>query len=223
MRVKIGNYTNWMGPYQIAEKLLFWLDKHEDKRVHKFGTWLAGGEDKDSLLMRACTWIHSKQKRQIVVKLDRWDTWNMDATLAIIILPMLKQLKATQHGAGFVDDADVPEGIGLWSDEADPKENEFDTDSNHFKRWEWVLDEMIWAFEQKQPDYDWEDQYHSGKIDMTWKPIGELDAEGDAKMYEMEKGPLDTHQFDTEGHKQHQARITNALKLFGKYYQNLWD
>ena len=24
MRVKIGNYTNWFGPYQLAEKLCFW-------------------------------------------------------------------------------------------------------------------------------------------------------------------------------------------------------
>ena len=221
MRVKIGNYPDWIGPYQIAEKLLFWLDKDKDERVHKFGTWLAGGEDKDSLLMRACTWIHSKQKRQVVVKLDRWDTWNMDATLAHIILPMLKQLKATQHGAGFVDDADVPEGIGLWSDEAEPKENEYDTDSNHFQRWEWVLDEMIFAFECKLDD-SWEDQFREGEIDWDSVPCA-WDLLGKPTMYEMKDGPNHTYKCDYDGMKVVQARITNGFRLFGKYYQNLWD
>lgn len=221
MKVKIGNYPNWVGPYQIAEKLLFWLDKHEDKRVHKFGTWLAGGENKDSLLAKACSWIHSKQKRKVVIKLDKWDTWNMDGTLALIILPMLKQLKATQHGAGFVDDEDVP--MHLRSTSAEPKKNEWDTDSNHFQRWEWVLDEMIWAFEQQQPDCDWEKLYQSGSHDMKLVPTGEVDADGDPTMYKMELGPLDTFKVDQVGRKQHQDRINTALTLFGKYYQNLWD
>jgi len=218
MKVKIGNYPSWIGPYQIAEKLLFWLDKHEDERVHKFGNWLAGGDDKESLLARFCTWIHSKQKRQVVVKLDRWDTWNMDSTLSLIILPMLRQLKATQHGCGSVDDRDVP--THLSSIAAPAKENDWDIDANHFKRWDWVLDEMIWAFEQMQPDCDWEAQYHSGNHDVKWTP-NELD--GKAITYTMERGPLDTHQFDSVGYQQHQDRITTGLKLFGKYYQNLWD
>lgn len=219
MRVKIGNYPNWIGPYQIAEKLLFWMDKDTDKRVHKFGRWLAGGEDKDSLLMRACTWIHSKQKRQVVVKLDRWDTWNMDHTLAHIILPMLRQLKATQHGAGFVDDEDVP--LFLRSTSAPPKENEWDTDGNHFKRWDWALDEMIFAFECKLDD-SWEDQFRKGEID--WKSVPcAWDEKGEPTLYEMKDGPNHTYECDYEGMKKVQDRITNGFRLFGKYYQNLWD
>ena len=38
------------------------------------------------------------------VKIDYWDTWSMDHTLSYIIVPMLKQLKATKHGAPYVDD-----------------------------------------------------------------------------------------------------------------------
>ena len=30
MKVYIGPYTNWVGPYQIAEKILFWMDRYED-------------------------------------------------------------------------------------------------------------------------------------------------------------------------------------------------
>ena len=218
MKVKIGNYPTWTGPYQIAEKLLFWLDKDKDERVHKFGTWLSGGEDKDSLLARFCNWVHSKQKRQVIVKLDRWDTWNMDSTLALIVLPMLKQLKVSQHGCGSVDDGDVP--THLSSIAAPAKENEWDIDSNHFKRWEWVMGELIWTFEQMQPDCDWDAQYHTGVHDTKWIP-NEID--GKVVTYTMEKGPLDTHVFDSIGHQRHQDRITAGLKLFGKYYQNLWD
>lgn len=218
MRVKIGNYPNWIGPYQIAEKLLFWLDRHEDERVHKFGNWLAGGDDKDSLLAKFCNWIQSKKKRKVVIHLDRWDTWNMDSTLALIILPMLRQLKAAQHGCGFVEDADVP--MFLRSTSAPAKENDWDIDANHFKRWDWVMGELIWTFEQMHPDCDWSAQYHSGEYDVKWIP-NEVD--GKVVTRTMEKGLLDTHVFDAEGHQKHQDRITNGLKLFGKYYQNLWD
>ena len=37
-----------------------------------------------------------------------YDTWSMDHTLALIIVPMLKQLKETKHGAPNVDASDVP-------------------------------------------------------------------------------------------------------------------
>jgi len=43
-------------------------------------------------------------KRVETILLDPYDTWNMDHTLALIIVPMLKQLKATKHGAPCVDD-----------------------------------------------------------------------------------------------------------------------
>lgn len=84
------------------------------------------------------------------VIIEPFDTWSMDHTLSLIIVPMLKQLKETQHGAPHVDDEDVPEEIRSTS--APPKENDWDVDDNHFKRWEWVMDEMIWAFTQIKED-----------------------------------------------------------------------
>ena len=48
------------------------------------------------------------KEQKVNVQIDKWDTWNMDATLAHIIVPMLKQLKATKHGAPYVADEDVP-------------------------------------------------------------------------------------------------------------------
>lgn len=105
---------------------------------------------------------------QIVI--HSWDTWNMDNTLALIIHPMLIQLKNTKHGyPGHLTE----------------------------ERWDEILDEMIWAFEQK--NIDWEDQYYGPLVD----------------------GEFEWH--DAEGQKAHQERMTKAFKLFGEYYENLWD
>jgi hypothetical protein len=106
----------------------------------------------------------------------------MDHTLADIILPMLKKLQETKHGAPDVDDEDVPEE--LKSTSSPPKENVWEVDPNHFKRWDWVMDEMIWSFEYKLKDTDLDD------MDI-WAANG--------------------------------VRAQNGFRLFGKYFQSLWD
>jgi len=224
VKVKIGPYKNWIGPYQIAEKILFWKDKNTDDTVHNFGCWLSGervkesdhwlGEnDKPSLLLRFCQWVESKRERTIKIHIDSYDTWNMNSTLSLIIVPMLKQLKGTKHGAPWTDDADVPEH--LRSSAAPPKKDEWDIDENHFPRWEWVMGEMIWAFEQDTNE--WENQYYSGKIDMR----SEKD---EGSVYtRLVDGPNHTFKIDSDGMKKHQERINNGRRLFAKYYDGLWD
>jgi hypothetical protein len=39
-----------------------------------------------------------RKNRATRVEIEPHDTWSMDCTLAMIIHPMLVQLKATQHG-----------------------------------------------------------------------------------------------------------------------------
>ena len=244
MKIYIGPYKNWFGPYQLAELLCFWVKDVKDKYdlprkpdwVHNFGEWLAHGsvlpeptrdnprslirdEDRPTTwLYRLLLWIDKHRKRRIYIKIDNYDTWGMDSTLSMIILPMLKQLQATKHGSPFVDDEDVPDE--LKSTSALPKENEWDTDSNHHLRWDWVMNEMIWAFEQLNTD--WEAQYHTGNYDLR-SVACEWDENGKPKMYPMEDGPNHTAQFDQEGHKKHNERIQRGLILFGKYYRGLWD
>jgi hypothetical protein len=231
LKVYIGPYKKWIGPYQIAEALCFWAPTVKDEYgirrkpdwVHDFGTWLAGGEEKESLLYRFCNWVESRRERRIQVKIHNYDTWSMDHTLAYIVLPMLKQLKATKHGSPFVDDEDVPEE--LKSTSAPAKENEWDTDDNHFRRWDWVLDEMIFAFECELDD-SWEDAFRSGVMDTIWLPVdreGNAVPEEDAKFFQMGEGPNHTYHCDYDGMKVVQDRIQNGFRLFGKYYQALWD
>lgn len=148
--------------------------------------------------------------RKIQVKIDNFDTWSMDHSLAFIIVPMLKQLKETKHGAPFVDDEDVPEH--LRSTNAPPKENEYDLDEYHFDRWDWVLDEMIWSFEQKTRD-DWESDYYE---------YDHIEPNKDSTDFSESLG-LKLVWEDREGKKAHQDRMTNGFRLMGKYYENLWD
>lgn len=227
MKVNIGKHVSWLGPYQLAEKILFWKDKNSDV-VGNLGKFLAYGtvkydpsetsslRPKQTWLYNFLEWIYEKKKRTIKVKIDPWDTWNADETLAIIILPLLKQYKEHHDGGPCVDDSDVPEGMGLRASEAPPKESEWDVDENHFKRWGWVLDEIIWAFEQLQPDCDWDSQYHSGTIDYVTEPL-------ENGSYRLAHGPNHTAKFDSEGYKAHRDRIQNGLRLFGKFYSSLWD
>jgi hypothetical protein len=148
---------------------------------------------------------------KVSVHIDDFDTWSMDHTLAYIIEPMLKQLKLTKHGAPNVDNKDVPKE--LRSDAI-----EGDVSVTHFKKWDWVLDEMIFAFESKHND--WEEQFCSGEHDVAWIEITEGKLKGHS---EMVKGPNDTFKIDWKGRTAYQKRITNGFRLFGKYYENLWD
>lgn len=153
------------------------------------------------------SFIFSKMKQTKKIKIDYWDTWGIDSTLSPIILPLLKQLKATNHGFGLVDDEDVPEEIR--SDKAPFDEDQCGAWDNFAEqRWNYIMDEMIWAFEQKCRD-EWMSDYYGEWVQDPNNP--------DKIM-----GGNFTH-WDSEGMKAHQARMSNGFRLFGKYYENLWD
>lgn len=227
MKVKLKKPVSWFGPYQLAEALCFWAPKQKDifgfketpDWVHDFGTFLAGDKH-DTWLAKFMSWFDKKRRQfpwnKDVVKIDYWDTWSMDSSLSPIILPMLKQLKERKHGYGFIDDEDVPKH--LQSIHALPKE-EWEWDGNAEARYDWVFDEMIWAFEQLCNE-DHEDQFWKTKPKIDMEAMREPFAEGE-KSRELKwevQGEL-----DTEGLKAHNDRIQRGLMLFGKYFRTLWD
>lgn len=218
MRVYIGPYKNYWGPYQIAD-LLQKVGVSEE-RCDKIGEWLG-----ETWVNDFCQWVYKKRgERKVKVRIDYYDTWSMDSTLAPIVLPMLKQLKETKHGAPVVDVEDVPEELRPTQEELDKYAKDGSTDDKFFERWDWVMDQMIFAFESEFND--WEDQFRSGKSDIVWTPVdvkGNEVPEEDAKLYRMDSGPNDTYKVDWDGYKAYAERIQNGYRLFGKYFQALWD
>jgi len=237
MIVYINKYKDhWISPYTILDYMFFWTDwskcsrkkgiptLEEEKNYVEHPEWVEKWSDRLLPISKTIQWVWDKVDHKIdYVKIDRWDTWSMDHTLSYIVLPMLKQLQSEKHGAPFVDDEDVPEE--LKSTSAPPKENEYDTDANHFKRWDYVLNEMIFAFEHKVDD-SWEDAYRSGDIDTIWVPVdakGNEVPKGEHKFMQMSKGPKDTYECDYDGMEIVHKRMKNVFRLFGKYYEGLWD
>jgi len=95
-------------------------------------------------------------QRKEEVHLHDYDTWNMDHTLALIALPMLKQLKATKHGVPYMDYEDMPEHLQYDRRQYDQRAvgdlfnnwDDFDEEFDHqVKVWDWMMDEMIFAME----------------------------------------------------------------------------
>ena len=152
-------------------------------------------------------WIwFDRRTQKIKVRIDKWDTWSMDHTLAPIILPMLVQLKETKHGAPMVDMEDVPKELRATKAQQNKYAKGGDVDPKHFERWDYIMDEMIWAFEQKNRD-DWEDDYYGPYIE----------SEDKRELF----GRFEW--IDDEGRKKHQERMSNGFRLFGKYFESLWD
>ena len=126
-----------------------------------------------------------RRKQKVKVHIDKWDTWSMDSSLAPIIHPMLVQLKATNHGYP----AKLTE-----------------------KKWDSIMDEMIWAFGQKCRD-NWEGDYYKYEELSKEEATNEMESLFGMKLVWE----------DREGRQAHQKRMTNGFKLFGKYFENLWD
>lgn len=94
------------------------------------------------------------RKRAIKVRIDNFDVWNLDHTLALIIAPALRELRDSENGAPCVDFEDVPEW--LRPDDIQKANEELGrdgtTDEFFHERWSWVLGEMIFAFECYRDD-----------------------------------------------------------------------
>jgi len=164
--------------------------------------------------------------RKISIDIEKFDTWNLDHSLALIILPALLQLKATKQG--------IPNEFANVGGEDYTEQDSFDfyKDSYNWafdegvKKWEEVLDKMIWSFQQLAIE-DYDSKYHHGKAEYDFvksdkqfpNPIsGKLE-----DTFQMVDKNPNEHWYDHVGHELHEERIQEGLELFGKYYRALWD
>lgn len=220
MRVHISNYRDhWISPYTILEKIFFWREiDYDEPLIEKWSDRLV------PISQAIQKFLDFVRPRVIDVKIDYWDTWSMDSTLAPIILPMLKQLRDTKHGSPMIDFEDVPEYMRTTSTEDYDSQKTFDFYQENVpdgydvhKRWEWILNEMIFAFEHLV-DESWEEKYYSGVIDTKF-----VTDPNNPKISTMEDGPSHTYKCDYEGMFKVYERMDNGFRLFGKYFRNLWD
>lgn len=165
--------------------------------------------------------------RKIDIQIDHFDTWSLDHTLALIIYPALLQLREHKHGVP----SEFCDNIG-GEDYVDQESFDFYKESHQeaweigARRWDDVLDKMIWSFSQLIDD-DWDSQYHHGKAEYDWvesdhKYANPITGVMEPTYQMLDKNP-DEHWYDHVGHRLHNERIQEGLTLFGKYFRNLWD
>lgn len=93
--------------------------------------------------------VKTNKKRSVNIRIDSYDTWNMDHTLALIIHPMLLKLKKDKHGSPAVSDSDLPSDfVSQYPD---------GTGDDIHIRWDYVLAQMIFSFEHILDD-TWESE-----------------------------------------------------------------
>lgn len=127
--------------------------------------------------------------QDIRVEIHHYDTWSMDYTLAPIIYPMLLQLKDTKQGIPLVDAEDVPWECTPITMGAQTEEHIGEME----KRWNYVLDVMLFSFDKMANHPDWQLCGEHGDV------------------------------FNVEAHIARGDRMQRGFTLFGKYYQALWD
>lgn len=238
MKVNIGPYPiNRWTTSSINDCWYNWRYQKPDFQVEdeKLGDWLDRLFDKfciawQWILDHTINLIIRNRQRRVDVRIDSHDTWNMDNTLAHIILPMLIQLKATKHGSPWVDDEDVPHLVKKTkkSKKSSYKIHAVDIEEEHDNdihiRWNWVLDEMIWAFEQVVSDNTNSNYYVPYKEGEEVERSCFYNSSTGEKVYLLtEEESREIGRYDRDLHLAYQNRINRGLTFFGKYYQSLWD
>ena len=154
------------------------------------------------------------QVRKNHVVCSERDAFEADRVISQMVLPLLLQVKKDKQGAPFVDDAYVPEE--LRSTACAPKENKWDTDGNWFKRYEYVLDEIIFAMQEIANDYENAPNMFEKVREMTF---GEIDPK--TMTGELDTG-LEIIPHMEALNKAYHARIQNGLMLFSVFFTSLW-
>ncbi len=202
MKVFIGDYTNYFGTHHLAKMLCFWVPKVEldgkkefPEWVDKFGDWLENTWVYDLLV-----WIDDKKERKIKVKVDKYDIWSAEHTLALVILPVLKEFrKAEKYG--------VPCGLDIAYIPLDDAEED-----KQMLIWNELLDKMIWSFEQIINDDDdfWIQKPNFDDCETGSEFVDRISNGSGGK-------------YDHEARKKYDEKIQEGLDLFAKHFRNLWD
>jgi hypothetical protein len=166
MKVYIGPYRYWGWPHRALRAI----------GLEKLANWL--------------------NKRKVKVKIHGYDSWNADHTIALIAIPILKQLMENKHGipaSAFTDEDEMMTDPGY--EAAKDRWN-----NNTFRH-------IIWSLEQVASDENIIDDFWIHKID------------GFAAV--IDGGNPGTYNWDAR--LAYDEKVREGLRLFGEHFQSLWD
>jgi hypothetical protein len=195
MKVNIGSYSNWVGPHHIAEKVFFWVDH---KAVYLDET-LENRWD-----VKACeklgNWLASTWVNKFCNWLDMFKTRKIEVRIDHYDTWSMDHTLSLIIHPMLVQLKKANHGYFSSDPEDAPhigKGDETDYGGNDtlaLDRYKWIMDEMIWTFDALKSDSDHVHFFNE-----------------------------ETGTYDFEGQKEHDDRISNGLRLFGKYFRALWD
>ena len=133
-------------------------------------------------------WYHrwlglSDPPRKHIVRIDPWDSWDVEYTLSLVALPLLRDYRKRNNGYPFgIEEVDIPGRL---------EDQDIDEDEKLSQAWSAILDQMIQAHEfvisQEEDDF-----------------YDDLFLRDRAAFFEK------------------RAQVEHGLRLFAKYYFNLW-
>jgi hypothetical protein len=86
-----------------------------------------------------------RKNRKVDIRVDDYDVWNADVTMAAIIVEVLKKYREDIGGSPYVQNEDVPERLHMTKEQTIEFLEGGETDSQFHERWKYVVDEMIYA------------------------------------------------------------------------------
>jgi hypothetical protein len=143
-----------------------------------------------------------KLDRKIKIEIEPHDAWNVDDTISLIAIPLLKKYRENLHGCP-----------GILCPEILDKDGKY-VDSDHeagMEAWKLILDKMIWAHEQVIDEKF--EEFYIFKGDVTFEKIPDED------LFEMQS----TSVINWDAKAAYHDRVQEGLNLFAQFYLNLWD
>lgn len=147
------------------------------------------------------------------------DLFNLDGVLGRVIVACLEAFKKEEHAGFTVEDAHLPDHLaylkplvvdGKYTDEIYGG----NSDPLHKERFNYIIDEMIFAF---QSCYD-------SSLEDYWIPDPDYDPTQDTLITQADGSllfNLDITEDDVK-REAYEKRVRNGFNLFSRYYRSLW-
>ena len=135
MYVIIGNYPSLYGHHFL--RWLFNCHFISEQRFKKWNEWY-----NTTWLYKWDSSAYFRRERTMKILVHDYDLYNADITLSFVILNVLKKYKQQSDLFGSVSDDDVPDHL-----KTKGYQNRQEKD-----KWDWAIDEMIFAFESISAD-----------------------------------------------------------------------